>query len=75
MSDIAASPTALSRRTWLGLVLADVVLFVLANLTANNSSHPGTVSNILFVGFVIGTALLIALAVVTMVKSRRGTTR
>ncbi|HEY1511539.1 MAG TPA: hypothetical protein VGF93_21200 [Solirubrobacteraceae bacterium] len=75
MSDTAASPTALSRRTWLGLVLADVVLFVLANLTANNSSHPGTVSNILFVAFVIGTALLIALAVVTMVKSRRGATR
>ena len=47
-----------------------MVLFVLANVTAKNSSHPGTVSNILFVAFVIGTALLIALAVVTMVKSR-----
>ena len=75
MSKTADSQTALSRRTWVGLVLADVVLFVLANVTAKNSSHPGTVSNILFVAFVIGTALLIALAVVTMVKSRRGATR
>lgn len=75
MSNTADSQTALSRRTWVGLVLGDVVLFVLANVTAKNSSHPGTVSNILFVAFVIGAALLIALAVVTMVKSRRGATR
>ena len=48
MSNTADSRTALSRRTWIGLVLGDVVLFVLANVTAKNSSHPGTVSNILF---------------------------
>jgi uncharacterized membrane protein YeaQ/YmgE (transglycosylase-associated protein family) len=75
MSNTAGSQTALSRRSWIGLVAADVVLFVLANLTAKNSSHPGTVSNVLFVVVVIGAVLLITLAVVTVVRSRRGATR
>jgi hypothetical protein len=75
MSNTADSQTALTRRTWIGLIVADVVLFALANLTAKNSSHPGTVSNVLFVAFVIGALLLITLAVVTVVKSRRGATR
>ena len=75
MSSTADSPTALSRRTWIVLVLADVALFVLANLTAKNSSHPGTASNVIFIAFVIGTVLLIALAIATVVKSRRGASR
>ncbi len=75
MSSTAESVTALSRRTWIGLVAADVVLFALANLTAKNSTHPGTASNVLFVASLIGAALLITLAVVTMVKSRRGASR
>jgi hypothetical protein len=41
MSNTADSLTAISRRTWISLVVADVVLSVLANLTANKSSHPG----------------------------------
>ena len=72
MSNTAASLTALSRGTWIGLVVADVVLFVLANLTATNGSHPGTVSNALFIAFVIGGVLLITLAIATAVRSRRG---
>jgi hypothetical protein len=72
MSNTADSSTALSRRTWIGLILADVVLFVLANLTAKNSSHPGTVSNVFFVGFVIGAVLLIVLAIASVTRSRRG---
>ena len=75
MSNTADSLTALSRQTWIGLVVADVVLFVLANLTAKNSSHPGTVSNVFFIAFVIGAALLIALAIATVVRSRRGASR
>lgn len=75
MSNTAESLTALSRRTWIALVAADLALFVVANLTAKSSSHPGTASNILFVISVIGAALLIALALVTVVKSRRGAAR
>ena len=75
MSNTADSLTALSRRTWIGLVAVDVVLFALANLTAKNSSHPGTVSNVFFIAFVIGAVLLIALALITVVNSRRGASR
>ena len=75
MSNTADSLTALSRRTWISLVVADVVLFALANLTAKSSSHPGTASNVFFAAFVIGVVLLITLAIATMVKSRRGASR
>ncbi len=75
MSNTADSLTALSRRTWIGLVIADVVLFVLANLTAKNSSHPGTASNAFFIAFVIGAALLITLAIASVIKARRGASR
>jgi Kef-type K+ transport system membrane component KefB len=75
MSNSAVSLTAPSRRTWIALVVADVVLFALANLTANSSSHPGTASNVFFVAFVIGAVLLITLAIGTVVKSRRGASR
>jgi hypothetical protein len=71
MSKTADSPIALSRRSWIGLVTVEVVLFVLANLTAKNSSHPGALSNAFFVAFVIGAVLLIALAVIAVVTSRR----
>jgi hypothetical protein len=75
MPNTADSLTVLSRRTWISLVVADVVLFVLANLTAKSSSHPGTASNVFFAAFVIGVVLLITLAIATMVKSRRGASR
>jgi hypothetical protein len=81
MSNTAVSQAALSRRswisrrTWISLVVADVVLFVLANLTAKNSSHPGTASNVFFAASAIGVVLLIALAIATVVKSRRGASR
>lgn len=71
MSDTADTETVLNRRAWIGLAIADVVLFALANVTAKNGSHPGTASNIFFVAFVIGTALLIVLGVVAVVRSRR----
>jgi F420-0:gamma-glutamyl ligase-like protein len=75
MSNTADSLTAISRRTWIVLVAADAVLFVLANLTAKNSSHPGTISNVFFIGFAIGAVLLITLAIATVIKSRRGASR
>ena len=75
MSNTADSLTALSRRTWIVLVLADAALFVVANLTAKNSSHPGAVSNAFFVAFVIGAVVLIVLAIATIIKARRGGSR
>ena len=75
MSNSADSMTALSRRTWIGLVIADVVLFVLANLTAENSSQPGTASNAFFIASVIGAVLLITLAIASVIKARRGASR
>ena len=71
MSRTVDSLTALSRRSWIGLAAFEVSLFALANLTAKDSSHPGTVSNVFFVAFVIGAVLLITLAVIRVVKSRR----
>jgi hypothetical protein len=75
MSKTADSQTVISRPAWIGLVAAEVVLFALANLTAKNSTHPGTASNVFFVAFVVGAVLLIVLAIVTVVKSRRGAAR
>lgn len=71
MSRTVDSLTAISRRSWIGLVALEVALFALANLTAKNSSDPGAVSNVFFVAFVIGAVLLITLAVIGVVKSRR----
>ncbi len=70
MSNTADALTTLTRRNWIGLVAADVVSFVLANLTANSSSHPGTVSNVFFIAFVIGAVLLITLAIATVIRTR-----
>ena len=75
MSNAAGSLTTLRPRTWIALILADAALFVLANLTANSSGHPGTPSNVLFAAFVIAAVLLVALAIVTVIRSRRGAPR
>jgi hypothetical protein len=71
MSRTADAPTPFSRRAWIGFVVSDLALFLLANVTAKDSSHPGTLSNVFFVAFVIGTALLIVLVVLTLVQARR----
>jgi hypothetical protein len=60
-----------SRRTLIYLAVADVVIFVLSNVVAKNSHSPGTVSNVLWVVFLLGVALLIVLGVVALVQSRR----
>jgi hypothetical protein len=71
MSKAAQSLTGLTRRSWIALVAVEVALFVVANLTAKNSSHPGALSNVLFAASVVGAVLLVVLAVVTVVRSRR----
>jgi hypothetical protein len=62
-------------RNAVGLAVADLVLFVIANVTAKNSSHPGTVSNIAFVAFSVGLPLLIALGAAALIRHRRTATR
>jgi MYXO-CTERM domain-containing protein len=62
-------------RNAVALAVADVVLFVIANVTAKNSSHPGTVSNIAFVAFLVGLVLLIALGAAVLIRRRRAATR
>jgi hypothetical protein len=61
----------LNRRNLLGLFVAEVVLFVLSNVTSKNSKHPGTVSNVLWVVFLVGALALIVLAVAALVRSAR----
>jgi hypothetical protein len=60
-----------SRRNLLVLLVVDVVLFVLSNVTSKSSSHPGTVSDILWGAFLIGVVVLIVLAIVALVQSAR----
>lgn len=55
-----------NRRTWLALLVAVVVIFVLSNVPAKNS----TASNVLWVIFLIGVLLLIVLGVFALVRSR-----
>jgi hypothetical protein len=62
---------AVTRRHLFGLLVVEVVLFVLAGVTAKNSHHPGTASNVLWSAFLIGFVVLILLVVVTLVQSRR----
>jgi hypothetical protein len=57
------------------LLWRNLVLFVIANVTAKNSSHPGAVSNIAFVAFLVGLLLLIALGAAALVRRRRTATR
>jgi hypothetical protein len=63
---------ALSRRNLIGLLVADVVIFVLSNVVVKNSSDPGIASNILWVIFLIGFVALIVLSVLALTQSRRG---
>jgi choline-glycine betaine transporter len=51
--------------------MADVVIFVLSNVTSKSNSHPGTVSNVLWVVFLLGVLALIVLGVVALVQSAR----
>jgi hypothetical protein len=50
-------------RALLGLVVADATFFVLAGLAANSVEHSGTLSNVLWVDFLIAALLLVILAV------------
>jgi hypothetical protein len=55
-------------RKLLGLAALDVVFFLLSGWTAHGDEHSGTVSNVLWMDFLLGVLLVIALAVVAAAR-------
>jgi hypothetical protein len=56
-------------RRVLGLAAVDGALFLLSGLTAHSAHHSGTLSNVLWVDFLLGVLLLIAATVATAFRS------
>ncbi len=52
------------------LLMVDIALFVMAELTYKSAKHPGTVSNIAWYAFLIGAATLVVLVIVAIAPSR-----
>ena len=65
------SRISLSRNTWIAYLLVEIGLFLVANLTAKNSNHPGTISNAFFITFIVGLVIAAVLGIATLVRSRR----
>jgi hypothetical protein len=61
----------LNRRNLIALAVVEVVLFVLAGVTSKSHSHPGTVSNIFWVIFLIGVVVLVVLGIAALIRSLR----
>lgn len=70
---MSLNPTrvAISRTGWIVYAIVEIALFVTANLTAKNSSHPGTLSNIFFITFIVGLAVALLLGAATLIRQRR----
>lgn len=68
---LSSNRLAPSRRSVITVAVMVAALFVIANLTAKNSSHPGTVSNIAFVASVLGAVLLAVIAAAALIQRRR----
>lgn len=64
------SRLAISRTGWILYAIVEVALFAGANLTAKNSSHPGTVSNVFFFTFIVGLVAALLLAATTLIQHR-----
>ncbi len=67
------SRLAIGRTGWMLYVIVEVALFLTANLTAKNSSHPGTVSNVFFITFIVGLVMGLLFAAATLIRQRRAT--
>ena len=52
-----------------GLIALDAVFFVLSGWTAHSHEHSGTMSNVLWMDFLLGILLLIVLAGVAAVRA------
>jgi hypothetical protein len=68
---VSSNRSLTNRRNLIVLAVVEVVLFTLANVTAKNSSHPGTVSNVLWGVFLVGVVMLVVLAVAALIGSLR----
>ncbi len=60
-----------SHRNLVALLVVDLALFAIAELTYENSKHPGTVSNIAWYAFLIGAASLVVLAILAIIPRQR----
>ncbi len=61
-----------SHRNLVALLIINLALFAIAELTYQNAKHPGTVSNIAWYAFLIGAASLVVLVILAiMPRSRR----
>jgi prepilin-type processing-associated H-X9-DG protein len=56
-------------RRVLVVAVVDAVLFLLSGVTAHSTRHSGTISNVLWVDFLIGVLILLALTVAALVQS------
>jgi len=64
------SRLAISRTGWILYAIVEVALFAGANLAAKNSSHPGTVSNVFFITFIVGLVAALLLGTATLIQRR-----
>jgi hypothetical protein len=60
-----------SHRNLVALLVVDLVLFAIAELTYENSKHPGTVSNFAWYAFLIVAASLVVLAILAIIPRQR----
>jgi len=67
------SRLAISRTSWGVYAIVEAALFLAANITAKNSSHPGTISNVFFLTFIAGLVLALLLGAATVIRQRRTT--
>jgi hypothetical protein len=67
----ASSRAIFTRRNMIVYVVIEVVLFVLANVTAKSASYPGPLSNMLWGLFCFGLLVLIVAEARTWRSSRR----
>ena len=70
---MSVNPTrlALTRTGWIIYGIVEVALFLIANFTAKNASHPGTASQIFFTTFIAGMLLGVALGAMAVLRQRR----
>jgi hypothetical protein len=62
-------------RKLLGLAALTAAFFLASGWTAHGHGHPGTVSNVLWMDFLLGVLLLIVLAAVGTVRAAVGAVR
>lgn len=67
--------TIISHRNLVALLVVNLVLFAIAELTYQNAKHPGTVSNIAWYAFLIGAASLVILVILAIKPPSRRHTR